>query len=123
MFDDDVSYSEAIECVLDDERLPYIGQDLRDTGGERSGGTCSECNGVLYDHENEVVCSGCSLVVSAETKEKNDVDLWQQFNNNRPEYFNSRKPRCVGGFPRAHDWVESDDIDGPVSELNAEDFY
>jgi len=123
-FEDDIDYTTAIACVFDDSTLPSIESDLRDHGATRSGGTCSECDGVLYDYEHEVICENCSLVISADTSSSRDrTSHWTHFKNSRPTYNNSKQKRCVGGFPHVYSWVKSEDIDQPISSVDPNSFY
>lgn len=122
MFDDDVEYGDAIAHVFDTDHLPSIADDLRRTGGTVANGSCPVCGGVLYDHEHEVVCSRCSLVVGSSIASESQSP-WDYFRDNRPDYYHSNKSRCVGGFPDSYDWVEREDLDRPVKKIDPELFY
>jgi len=123
MFDEDVEYATAIGFVFDDTSLPSIGDELRSQHGATvAPGTCAECNGTLYECEYEVVCGNCSVVVGSDT-ETESTSRWAQFENDRPHYHNSKRARCVGGFPDTYDWVKSEDIDHPVRQLDPNKFY
>jgi len=122
--DEDIDYAEAIDLVFGDGTLPSIGDELRSMGATVSQGSCSECDGTLYDHEHEVICGNCSLVIGADTSSTtNRTTRWEYFRSNRPTYRNSNRTRCVGGFPHPYDWVDRDDIDQPVKKLDPSNFY
>lgn len=122
MFDDNVVYGAAIRHVLGDGTPPNIHSDLRDGGTTVAQGSCSNCGGTLFDHNHEVICGNCSAVIGAETREQTPT-RWEQFHANRPRYYHSHNKRCLGGFPDSYDWVERDDIDHPVTEIEPENFY
>lgn len=85
-------------------------------------GECPECEGTIWDLGGELVCGECSIVLGSD-REGDGLTEWDHFFEDRPEHWNSEKPRCVGGFPWTYDWVGSDDVDGSVSSLNPENFY
>ena len=122
---DGIVSSQAIKLVFEDTAVPPIKDELEANGGTRTGSLCADCNGPLYDINNEVVCGSCSMVIDNErdTQSFVEADLWEQFNRHRPTYYNSPRKRCVGGFPQAHDWVASEDIQHPVRELSPGEFY
>lgn len=123
-FDDDVSHAEAIEFIFGDDSLPNIRDDLRDMGGTPAEGTCSECNGVLYELEYEVVCSRCSVVLgSGGGRTGSEKSQWDHFQEDRSTYHNSNKHRCVGGFPHVYEWTESDEVDQAIKQLHPTEFY
>lgn len=84
-------------------------------------GECPECEGTLWDLDNETVCGDCSIVLGSSSHSSQSD--WEYFFENRPEHWNSERPRCVGGFPWAYDWVRSSDIDGAVSDVDPAQFY
>lgn len=69
---------------------------------------CPDCDGTVWDHEDEDVCGNCSIIVGSKRREYTDV--WEHFFENRSDHWNSDKPRCVGGFPWAYDWIDDDDV-------------
>lgn len=121
--DEDIDYAKAIRFVFDGCTLPNIGNELRSMGATVSDGSCSECDGTLYDHKHEVVCANCSMVIGADTRTTNSKTSWDYFRENRPKYHNSHHLRCVGGFPDSYDWVKREDIDHPVKHLEPTEFY
>lgn len=123
MLDEDIEYDTAIDFIFGDDTLPSIGSELQSRGGTVTQGTCSECDGTLYEYEHEVICGNCSIVVGADTSTTQSTTRWEEFKNNRPQYHNSNKYRCVGGFPDTYDWVKREDIDHPVSKVDPNKFY
>lgn len=121
MFEDGVA--DAIDYVLGDDSLPSIHDDLMRGGATVAVGSCSECDGTIYDNDDEVVCGNCSLVIGSDTARGSGPSPWEHFQENRPTYYNSNKQRCPGGFPDAYDWVEREDIDRPVKKIDPETFY
>jgi len=123
MFDDeDVAYDEVIAFVFGDGTPPSIGDDLRAMGATVASGSCSECDGTLYNCDHEVVCANCSLVIGSDT-DHDTQSLWERFRDDRPGYHNSNHKRCPGGFPDSYDWVKREDIDQPVKKVNPDTFY
>lgn len=122
-YDEEINYAEAIDFVFGDDTPPSIGDELRSMGATVADGNCSECDGTLFDYENEVICSNCSLVIGADTSTSSSKTSWDYFNENRPRYYNSNRPRCIGGFPNTYDWVKREDIDHPVKEIEPTSFY
>jgi hypothetical protein len=121
MFDES-DCATAIDFIFGDGTLPSIGSEIQSHGGTVTQGECAECDGTLYEYEHEVVCGNCSIVVGADTNTQSTT-RWAEFNNDRPTYYNSNKPRCVGGFPDTYDWVKREDIDHPVRQLDPNKFY
>lgn len=119
---DELSCTDAIEYVFGDDSLPSIRTDLRNMGGTVADGSCPDCDGVLYELEYEVVCSSCSIVIGSDTREEKQT-RWDAFRADRPDYYHSSKKRCIGGFPNTYDWVEREDIDNPVKQLDPASFY
>jgi hypothetical protein len=105
--------------------LSPIDTDLREHGGQQKDGSCPACkHGRLFDYDNQTICSNCSLVVGdTPDAPTQSVSEWERFWSQRPTYYQSGIKRCVGGFPRNYDWVEADDIDGSVEELDPDVFY
>lgn len=82
---------------------------------------CPECDGTVWDLGDEQVCGKCSTVANSTRTERRSI--WSYFFENRSEYDNSGNTRCVGGFPWVYEWVESEDIEGPVADVDATKFY
>lgn len=123
MFDDDTDYSSILWLILDDVSLPPVGSELQQKGATATDRSCPSCNGTLYDADSEVVCGTCSLVIGAESHTHVSHTRWDVFDERRPQYRNSQRYRCVGGFPGPHDWVTSEDTDRTVRSLDPEVFY
>jgi len=113
---------DAIEYVCDTRPLPMIESELQDKGATKADDPCIECGATTYELDNEIVCGTCSLVIDG-SDETASTSKWEQFWSHRATYRNSKRIRCVGGFPHVHDWVTSDEIEGTVGEIEPERFY
>ena len=134
MVPDDTSGSEPTDTESteedDDESLPMPGplsDDLASDGYRRTQSACKEadCGGLLWYSENILVCDRCSTSIDLEARRSSSrtEDPWDRYENEPPRYRNSGRVRMPGGFLSAYDWVNSDEIDGAVSGLDAGDFY
>lgn len=119
---DDTSVGDAIMYVFEEEQLPRIERELLNSGGMRTDNKCPECSGTLCDIDNMLVCGNCSAVVDG-SQGQSKKTKWDRFRENRDTYYNSNVVRCLGGFPSVYEWVESDDIDGTVDEVEPLSFY
>lgn len=83
------------------------------------------CSGSMWSGHGLKICDRCSTIkerslsgkLTAELRE----DRWNQFWEHRPTYHNGETLRQVGGFN--HEWVESDESDTPIVDLDPEEFY
>lgn len=113
---------ELFDFLLGDPRLTPIWTDLRhEAGAVLADGRCSDCNGRLYRIDGDVVCGSCSIVAES-TSEPSDDDPWVSFRESRSTY-STGVTRCIGGYPHAYEWTESDEVDGAVTDIDPEDFY
>lgn len=114
---------------VDDIRLPSIRADLEQYGNARRlNDMCGECDGQLWSVDHNVVCEQCSTVIGGAHDTPSYQSTPDDFRlprdtEDRSTHSNSERPRCVGGFPHTYDWVQSDEIDGVVIELDPEEFY
>lgn len=83
---------------------------------------CPECGGTIWKCDGDDICGDCS-VIRGSGRARSTQSQWEQFFDDRSEHWNSDAIRCVGGFPWVYDWVSSDDVDGTVQELPADEFY
>lgn len=79
------------------------------------------CSGQLWDKDGMLVCGTCSMIKDRASQTERGTDPWDSFREYRPRYHNSNIRRLVGGFN--HEWIESDDVDGAVVDLDPEEFY
>ncbi len=104
-----------------------VERDLADDGFRRTASECHEddCEGQLWYDRNSLVCSTCWTIVDLERRRRSISikDPWERFREARPTYRNSGRPRKPGGFRAPYDWKTTDDVDGSILNLEAEDFY
>lgn len=94
----------------------------------QTGNECPEdgCSGVLWSGERgtgdgSFICGSCSVLVGGSSSPTEKYDPWEMFRKNRPRYRHSNRRRAVGGF--RHEWVESDEVDGSVDQVDPGSFY
>ena len=85
------------------------------------------CEGTFLHNGSAMVCNTCSVMIDLDADSRGTrisvSQRWEQFHSNRPRHYHSDEPRMVGGFLEPYEWVSSDDTDGSVSEVSAEEFY
>ncbi len=107
--------------------IAEVEQGLADDGYRSTDSECHEddCDGTLWYSDNSLVCSTCWTLVDME-QQRRSVSIsnpWEEFWENRPTYKNSKRRRQPGGFKEPYDWKTTDDVDGAIIDLRAEDFY
>lgn len=124
--------TETVNDDEDEDELPVtpaeIANQMRSNGYRQTESACDrdDCAGRLWYDSHTLVCAQCSQTVDMDRQRTSvrSVDPWAEFRQTRERYQNNReKFRVVGSYPSAYDWVRSNEIDGIVSDLNAEDFY
>lgn len=73
---------------------------------------CPLCDGVMYLHEDDIVCEDCYFVL--EPRRKKVPDLWEKFHEERENYsgkFGRERKRCVGGFIGVYIFGPADSIE------------
>lgn len=124
---DDVTLPENLPDLigfLDNDWMVYIADELQQTtGATRLDDECKWCNGRLWSVDYSVVCELCSAVYDSSTDRLDKIDPWVHFAEHRPRYrYNKERHRCPGGFPN-YEWLDSDDVDGSVSDVPPAQFY
>ena len=121
------SDSDAVE--EEDGSVPSPGpmaDDLASEGYRRTESACKEdCDGLLWYHENMLVCDTCSSSIDLEVRRSQSYgeDQWERYRQERPTYRNSDRVRMPGGFLSGYDWVSPDDVDSIIADVDATDFY
>lgn len=115
---------------LEDDSPPTPGplaDDLASDGYRRTGSECkeSDCEGLLWYSENMLVCDRCSSSVDLEARRSASYteNPWDRYQDSPPRYRNSGKVRMPGGFLSGYDWLNSDDVDGVISDVDPDEFY
>ena len=104
-----------------------MADELASDGYRRTGSECKEtdCEGLLWYSENMLVCDRCSASVDLEARRSASYteNPWDRYHKDPPTYRNSDRVRMPGGFLSGYDWLSSDDVDGIISDVDAEEFY
>lgn len=103
---------------------------LRSEGYRRTESEChtDDCEGQLWYDSHTLVCDTCHQTTDLDEQRRTfslrdpAVMHREQSREDRPTYENSGRVRLPGGFP-VYDWINSDDVDGTVSDLDPENFY
>lgn len=115
------------ECEDELVSLGSSKRDLERQGYQSTESECSRdgCDGMKWYDNHTTVCDTCSSVtdLTARNTMTKAPSPWERYRGDPPEYQNSKKVRLPGGFIEPYDWVESDEVDGTVSGLDAHEFY
>ena len=102
--------------------------DLKNEGYRRTESDCHEddCEGQLWYDDHTLVCSECYLTIDLDRQRRQltlgEVPDLYDGSVDPPTYNNSGRVRLPGGFP-IYEWINSDDIEGTVRDLEPENFY